>query len=160
MTASKIRSLEGMSEWRVAQARAGKTVVATNGCFDLLHAGHVTYLEAARELGDLLLVGINSDLSVRELKGPNRPVNSEGDRAVVLAALQAVDDVTVFSEVSALSLLKVAKPDIYVKGGDYNIDTINQEERRFVESYGGRVVILPLLPGRSTTGTIARMNLA
>src|SRR5216110_849402 len=105
---------------RANELRAsGKKLVATNGCFDLLHLGHVTYLESARNQGDALLIGVNSDASVRELKGPNRPVNNENDRAAVLAALEAVDGVFIFPEKRATSFLALAKPDIYVKGGDY-----------------------------------------
>ena len=137
---------------------AGKKLVVTNGCFDILHAGHVTYLAAARGLGDALLVGLNSDASVRALKkGPSRPVNPEGDRATVLAALAAVDGVCIFEEVDALRFLSEVQPDIYAKGGDYTIDTINQPERRLIEGAGGKVVILPGVPGRSTTNVLAKI---
>ena len=129
----------------------------TNGCFDILHAGHVTYLAAARALGDALLVGLNSDASVRALKGAGRPVNPEQDRATVLAALAAVDGVSLFEEMDALRLLAEVKPDIYAKGGDYTIDTINQPERQMVEGAGGKVVILPGVPGRSTTNVLAKI---
>jgi D-glycero-beta-D-manno-heptose 1-phosphate adenylyltransferase len=148
----------GLPAWREAAQAAGRRVVATNGCFDLLHLGHVTYLEAARQLGDLLLVGVNGDVSVRALKGAGRPLNAETDRALVLAALESVSAVCVFPEVDALSFLHVARPDIYVKGGDYNLETINQDERRFVEGYGGRVVVLGGVAGRSTSGLVARMG--
>jgi rfaE bifunctional protein nucleotidyltransferase chain/domain len=157
---AKILSLDALPAWRTAQRDAGRRVVATNGCFDLLHAGHVNYLEAARNLGDCLLVGLNSDASVRALKGAGRPVNSEHDRAVVLAALAAVDAVVVFPEANALDLLRRARPDIYAKGGDYTIETINQEERRFVESYGGQVAVLGGVPGKSTTAILHRMRTA
>ncbi|HEV2392497.1 MAG TPA: D-glycero-beta-D-manno-heptose 1-phosphate adenylyltransferase [Verrucomicrobiae bacterium] len=129
----------------------GKRLVVTNGCFDLLHLGHVTYLEDARKLGDALLVGLNGDASVRTLKGPGRPVNPEADRAAVVAALASVDGVFIFQEQTATAFLKQAQPDIYVKGGDYTLETINQDERRLVEAGGGKVVILPVVPGRSTT---------
>ena len=135
---------------------AGRSLVVTNGCFDILHAGHVTYLAAARREGDVLLVGLNADESVRRIKGPTRPINCEADRATVLAALAAVDAVTVFGEDDALRLLAAATPDIYVKGGDYTIDTINQPERHLVESQGGKVVILPGMEGRSTTAILER----
>ncbi|MFA6543877.1 MAG: D-glycero-beta-D-manno-heptose 1-phosphate adenylyltransferase [Limisphaerales bacterium] len=153
----KIIPLERVAVWRGQVRAAGKRLVVTNGCFDILHAGHVTYLAAARALGDVLLVGLNSDASVRQLKGAGRPVNPERDRATVLAALAAVDGVCLFEEVDALRLLAEVKPDIYAKGGDYTIDTINQPERRLVEAAGGRVVILPGVPGRSTTGVLEKI---
>ena len=135
----------------------GKTLVVTNGCFDLLHLGHVTYLQNARCLGDALLVGVNGDSSVQALKGQGRPLNGEFDRAAVVAALEAVDIVTIFPEVTATSFLALAAPDIYVKGGDYTLDTLNQDERRAVERAGGRIVIVPLIPGKSTTGLVRRL---
>jgi rfaE bifunctional protein nucleotidyltransferase chain/domain len=142
--------------WRDELGRQGKRLVVTNGCFDLLHAGHVTYLEAARDHGDALLVGINSDAAVRSLKGPGRPVNSETNRALVVAALQSVDAVCIFAEVNAVPFLRKAKPDVYVKGGDYTLETINQDERRLVESVGGKIVLLPVVPGISTTSLLAK----
>ncbi|MBG86825.1 MAG: ADP-heptose synthase [Verrucomicrobiales bacterium] len=128
----------------------------TNGCFDILHAGHVVYLDAASAEGDVLLVGLNGDASVRELKGEGRPVNPESDRATVLAGLASVGAVTVFVELDALRLLEIAKPDVYVKGGDYTLESINQPERRLVEEQGGKVVILPGVEGRSTTAILDR----
>lgn len=148
---------EALLAWREAQRTAGRRVVATNGCFDLLHVGHVTYLEAARNLGDALIVAVNSDASVRALKGPGRPLNPEGDRAAVLAALEAVSAVYVFSEPDALVFLDLVRPEVYAKGGDYTLDTINQAERRFVESYGGRVVVVGGVPGRSTSALVRRL---
>ncbi len=136
---------------------SGKRLVVTNGCFDLLHLGHVTYLETARTQGDALLVGVNSDDAVRQLKGPDRPVTPEADRAAVLAALESVDGVCIFAESTATRFLAAAQPDIYVKGGDYTLDTLNQEERRTVERAGGRIVIIPFLPGRSTTATLKKI---
>jgi len=147
-----------LPEWRKAQRAAGKRLVVTNGCFDLLHAGHVTYLEAARQQGDRLLVGLNSDESVRRLKGPDRPLNAESDRAVVVAGLESVDAVCIFPEESAARFLEMAGPDIYVKGGDYTLDTLNQEERRIVEEAGGKIVIIPMVPGKSTTGLLSRLR--
>jgi D-glycero-beta-D-manno-heptose 1-phosphate adenylyltransferase len=152
----KIIPFDGVAAWRERVRAAGKQLVVTNGCFDILHAGHVTYLAAARALGDVLLVGLNSDASVRQLKGAGRPVNSEQDRATVLAALAAVDGVCVFEEVDALHFLAEVKPDIYAKGGDYTLDTINQPERRLIEAAGGKVVILPGVPGRSTSNVLAK----
>ncbi len=133
---------------------SGKTLVVTNGCFDLLHAGHVTYLERARSLGDALLIGLNGDASVRELKGSGRPVNPELDRAIVLAALESVSGVCIFVERSANPFLAIAQPDIYVKGGDYTLETIAQDERHTVEQAGGKISFLPFVPGKSTTALL------
>jgi D-glycero-beta-D-manno-heptose 1-phosphate adenylyltransferase len=149
-----------LSTWRSALRDRGKTLVVTNGCFDLLHLGHVAYLEAARAHGDVLLVGINSDASVRALKGPERPINPESDRAAVVAALQSVDAVCIFEDRSALRFLSAARPDLWVKGGDYTLETIDQDERQAIEAVGGRVVLIPLVPGKSTTrllGMIAKL---
>lgn len=155
---SKVVRLENLAEWRREVRSSGKRLVVTNGCFDLLHLGHVTYLETARNLADLLLVGVNSDAAVRSLKGSGRPVNSEQDRALVLAALESVGAVCIFNEPQATRFLDVAEPDIYVKGGDYTLDTLNQDERRSVESAGGRIVIIPFVPGKSTTGLLERLG--
>lgn len=154
----KILSVEQLPVWREAARAAGRKVVITNGCFDLLHVGHVTYLEMARSQGDILLVGLNGDQSVRELKGPGRPLNPEWDRAVVLAALESVGAVFIFPEKRATRFLRLAQPDVYVKGGDYTIETLDQGERQAVEEGGGRIVIIPFVPGKSTTGLIQRMN--
>jgi rfaE bifunctional protein nucleotidyltransferase chain/domain len=153
----KILTWDRLAEWRAGMRASGRKLVVTNGCFDLLHRGHVTYLEAARNQGDALLVGVNADASVRELKGAGRPVNEENDRAFVLAALAAVDGVCIFPDRTALRFLTEVKPDVYVKGGDYTIDTINQEERRLVEGLGGRVVVLAGVPGKSTTGLLEKI---
>ena len=157
-SADKIISWDRLPAWRGALRAQGKKLVVTNGCFDLLHRGHVTYLEAARAQGDVLLVGVNSDASVRELKGADRPINSESDRAFVLAALQTVDAVSVFTDRTALRFLSLIQPDVYVKGGDYTIDTINQEERRLVEGAGGRVVVVAGVPGKSTTALVEKIS--
>jgi|GEM_PF-107734 len=154
----KIISLQELPAWREALREAGHRLVVTNGCFDLLHAGHVTYLEQAATLGDVLLIGCNGDESVRQLKGPSRPLNSEADRAVVLAALESVGAVAVFPEKRADNFLRLAKPDVYVKGGDYTPETLEADERAVVESGGGEVVIIPFVPGKSTTSIIERMN--
>jgi len=135
---------------------AGKTLVFTNGCFDLLHVGHVRYLRAARSLGDRLLVAINSDRTVRALKGPGRPVLSERERAEILAALEAVDYVTVFDELSPRRLITEILPDVLVKGGDYALDEIHGREE--VEASGGRVLALPFIEGASTTDIIERIK--
>ena len=134
----------------------GRRLVFTNGCFDLLHVGHVRYLAAARRLGDALLVAVNSDRSVRALKGAGRPVTSEAERAEVLAALSAVDFVTVFDEESPRALIGELSPDVLVKGGDYALDEIHGREE--VEAAGGRVVALPFVEGASTTQIIERMK--
>ncbi|MFQ5809949.1 MAG: adenylyltransferase/cytidyltransferase family protein [Armatimonadota bacterium] len=136
----------------------GKRTVLTNGCFDVLHRGHVHTLERAAEQGDFLIVAINSDESARSLKGPSRPLQVEEDRAAVLAAVGCVGAVIVFSEPDVLGLLEAVKPDCYVKGGDYTIDTINQEERRLAERIGSEVVIVPPVPGCSTTGFLERIR--
>lgn len=143
--------------WRAALRASGKRLVVTNGCFDLLHLGHVTYLETARNLGDALLIGVNGDDSVRQLKGPGRPINREGDRAAVLAALESVTGACIFADKTATRFLSAAQPDIYVKGGDYTLETLNPEERRVVEQAGGRIVIIPLVPEKSTTVLLERI---
>ncbi len=157
-SADKIISWEQLPAWRAALRAQGRKLVVTNGCFDLLHRGHVTYLEAARSQGDVLLVGVNDDASVRLIKGPHRPVNAEADRAAVLAALQSVDAVCVFTERNALRFLATVEPDVYVKGGDYTLETINQEERRLVEQLGGKIVVLPGVPGKSTTAVLDKIS--
>jgi len=131
-------------------------IVFTNGVFDILHAGHVTYLEAARAQGDVLVVGLNSDASVTRLKGPERPVNICADRALVLCALRAVDHVVVFDDDTPKRLIEALLPDVLVKGGDYTRDTIVGAE--IVETAGGRVVVIPLVEGRSTTDVINRVR--
>jgi rfaE bifunctional protein nucleotidyltransferase chain/domain len=153
----KIIAWEELPAWRTAMRATGKRLVVTNGCFDLLHVGHVTYLETAGAQGDALLVGVNSDAAVRQLKGPDRPVTPEDDRAAVLAALESVDGVCIFAEATATRFLAAARPDIYVKGGDYTLDTLNQDERRTVEQAGGKIVIIPLVPGKSTTATLKKI---
>jgi len=156
--AQKILSPASLTRWRQEIREAGQRLVVTNGCFDLLHAGHVTYLESARNQGDALLVGVNSDATVRELKGPARPVNSESDRALIIAALQSVDGVFIFNERDAVKFLQLAQPEIYVKGGDYTIDTINQDERRLVESSGGKIVLLAHVRGKSTSALLEKLS--
>ena len=134
---------------------AGARVVFTNGCFDILHAGHVRYLAAARALGDYLILGLNSDASVRRrLKGETRPVNSEADRAEVVGALASVDYVVIFGEDTAEALIDEVRPAVYVKGGDYTRETL--PESRIVEAYGGEVAFIPLVAGKSTTNIIER----
>ncbi|MEX2571616.1 MAG: D-glycero-beta-D-manno-heptose 1-phosphate adenylyltransferase [Gemmatimonadota bacterium] len=137
--------------------RTGR-VVFTNGCFDILHRGHVEYLEYARALGDFLLVGLNSDRSVRALKGAGRPINSEEDRGLVIAALASVDAVTIFDDDTPRELIRALVPDVLVKGGDYSPEQVVGGTE--VIRAGGEVIIAPLLPGRSTTGLIQRTKRA
>ena len=136
----------------------GEKLVLTNGCFDLLHLGHVRYLEAARSLGDSLVVAINGDNSVRVLKGEGRPLNRERDRAEVVAALECVDHVVIFPEVRVTRLLERVRPAIYVKGGDYTADTLDPEERAALEKTGAQIRILPFEPGYSTSELIKRLK--
>ena len=154
----KIIPWESLPEWRAAMRRAGKKLVVTNGCFDLLHVGHVTYLENARSQGDALLIGVNGDDAVRKLKGADRPVNGEEDRAAVLAALESVSGICIFREFRATRFLAAAQPDVYVKGGDYTLETLDQEERRTVEQAKGRIVIIPFVPGKSTTALLKKIS--
>jgi len=149
----KVMSWHSLAGWR---ARQSGRVVFTNGVFDLLHPGHVDVLIGARARGDVLVVGLNSDASVKRLKGPDRPVRSEGERAYVLAALEAVDAVTLFEQDTPLELVQLLQPDVIVKGGDYSPDTVVGANE--VRARGGDVVIIPLTPGHSTTSTIDRLR--
>lgn len=130
-------------------------VVFTNGCFDLVHRGHVDYLSKARDLGDILIVGLNSDASVKRLKGEKRPISNQESRAAVLAAFSFVDYVVLFDEDTPANLIHELRPDILVKGGDYNHDNVVGAD--FVESYGGKLELIPLVPGESTTNLVRRM---
>lgn len=134
----------------------GKNIVTTNGCFDIIHAGHVRYLKQARELGDILIVCLNSDDSVKRLKGPSRPLNAENDRAEVLSSLCSVDYVIIFGGDTPIKILEQIKPDIHVKGGDYTEETL--PEAKIIKEAGGRVEFIPLVEGRSTTNIIKRIN--
>jgi rfaE bifunctional protein nucleotidyltransferase chain/domain len=134
----------------------GRRLVLTNGCFDILHVGHVDYLERARALGDALVVAVNSDRSVSELKGPARPVNPEHDRARILSALRAVDYVVVFDSLRATEVIQALRPALYAKGGDYTPDSLNPEEHAALLAAGTDIRILPLVPGRSTTAILER----
>lgn len=154
----KIVPFEGLAKWRECFATGGAPLVVTNGCFDLLHLGHVTYLQEAARLGGALLVGVNGDLAVKALKGEGRPLNSEGERASVLAALEAVAHVCVFPGVRATEFLSAARPDIYVKGGDYTLETINQEERQAVERQGGKITFIPFVKGKSTSNLVEKIQ--
>jgi D-beta-D-heptose 7-phosphate kinase/D-beta-D-heptose 1-phosphate adenosyltransferase len=152
----KIRTPAAMLAERERLRAAGSRLVFTNGVFDLLHVGHVRYLTTARALGDALVVAINSDRTVRELKGPDRPVFNEAERAEILAALRMVDYVTIFDDVSPRSLIAELLPDVLVKGGDYDLTQIHGREE--VEAAGGKVISLPFVEGASTTTLIQRMK--
>jgi rfaE bifunctional protein nucleotidyltransferase chain/domain len=152
--AARIMGWDAAREWREAQRP--RTVVFTNGIFDLLHPGHVDVLTAARDEGDALIVGVNSNASTRRLKGEDRPVRNEADRAYVLAGLEAVDAVTLFDEDTPLELIRYLRPDVLVKGGDYSSETVVGADD--VLSWGGRVVIVPLTAGHSTTAIINRLR--
>lgn len=141
------------------ELRAGnRKLVFTNGCFDLLHVGHVRYLAAARALGDALLVAVNDDESVRALKGNGRPINRAADRAEVIAALESVDRVVIFPEVRATALLEKVRPAIYVKGGDYTAESLHPEERAALERIGAEIQILPFEAGYSTSGLLDKLT--
>jgi D-glycero-beta-D-manno-heptose 1-phosphate adenylyltransferase len=154
----KIIDLKELAKRSREFGAAGKKLVVTNGCFDLLHVGHVRYLQAARAFGDALAVGVNGDQSVRVLKGDRRPVNNEKDRAEVLAALGCVDFVTVFQEVRATRLLELVAPAIYVKGGDYTTATLNPEERAALEKNGAEIRIIPFEKGYSTSRLLEQIR--
>jgi rfaE bifunctional protein nucleotidyltransferase chain/domain len=155
---TKIISLDDLAKRSEELRVAGKKIVVTNGCFDLLHVGHVRYLQAARALGDVLIVGINGDQSVRALKGADRPINNENDRAEIVAALECVDLVAIFSEVRATRLLEQARPMIYAKGGDYTPATLNSEERAVLEKNGVQIQIIPFTKGYSTTALVRKLG--
>jgi len=155
MSAGKIVTAAELAGVRDTLAAQGRKLVFTNGCFDLLHVGHVRYLQAARALGDALVVAVNGDASVRALKGPTRPVNSEYDRAEVLAALGCVDYVVIFQELRMTDLYRAVRPQIYAKGGDYTPETLDKEERATIDAIGSQICILPLVPGRSTTNILS-----
>ncbi len=142
---------------KLQNVRAGKKVVFTNGCFDLLHIGHVRYLQAAKALGDILVVALNTDASVKKLKGPTRPVQVENDRAEILAALECVDFTILFGEETPERVIKLIKPDILAKGGDWKIEQIVGAP--FVQSYGGQVYSLAFIEGKSTTKLIEKSQL-
>jgi rfaE bifunctional protein nucleotidyltransferase chain/domain len=158
MHEGRVVNTEELSRLRDELDRQGRRLVVTNGCFDLLHAGHVRYLQQARALGDALAVGLNSDSSVRELKGSGRPVNSQDDRAEVLAALGCVDFVSIFEGKRATGFLRTVRPHVYAKGGDYTPDSLDPEERAALAQGGAEVRILPLVPGRSTSAVLERIG--
>ena len=152
----KVMTLEQAVEARLKLAAAGRRLAVTNGCFDLLHRGHAEYLMQARSLADRLFVLINSDASVRALKGPTRPVNMEDDRAFLLACLEFVDGVVIFRSSRCDKELAALKPDVYVKGGDYTVDSLDPDERAALLQAGSEIRFIPFVPGYSTTGTLKK----
>ena len=155
MMSGLVVSLADASALRAEAAAQGKRVVFTNGCFDLLHVGHVRYLKEARQQGDLLIVGLNDDRSTRGVKGPGRPFVVQEERAEILASLECVDYVVIFSESTAEGLVGTLKPDIYVKGGNYRIEEL--PEAKMVAQYGGRVYLTSLIPDRSTSSLVSNI---
>jgi D-glycero-beta-D-manno-heptose 1-phosphate adenylyltransferase len=153
----KIVDLEELADRCEKLRSAGKKIVATNGCFDLLHIGHTRYLQAARAFGDLLIVGLNGDGSVHKLKGAGRPITTESDRAEILAALECVDLVTIFPETRATKFIAAASPAVYVKGGDYTSETLDPEERAILKQIGTTIRLIPFETGYSTSGLIERI---
>ncbi|MEP6686027.1 MAG: adenylyltransferase/cytidyltransferase family protein [Verrucomicrobiota bacterium] len=155
---AKILSFSELTRAAAEIREAKGRLVLTNGCFDLLHVGHVRYLEQARALGDFLAVAMNGDESVRALKGAGRPLNGEADRAEVLAALECVDFVTVFPDLRATQVIKATQPAIYVKGGDYTLESLDAEEVVALKEAGAEIKTLPLVPGKSTSRLIEKMQ--
>jgi rfaE bifunctional protein nucleotidyltransferase chain/domain len=155
---NKVLSLSQATRWAANARRRGLRIVATNGCFDLLHFGHVRYLQDTRRLGDLLIIGLNGDRSVRQLKGPHRPLVPERQRAAVIAALACVDAVVIFQAKRANKFFQAVRPDIYVKGGDYRPETLDAGERAVLESVGTKIRILPFVRGFSTTDLIEKIR--
>ena len=154
----KLVDAAGLAAARDALAARGQRLVLTNGCFDLLHVGHVRYLEAARRGGDALAVAVNSDASVRALKGANRPLTSQDDRAEILAALACVDFVTIFDDERVTSLIEQVRPMVYAKGGDYQLGTLHPGERAALERCGAEIFFVPMVPGRSTTHLVEALR--
>lgn len=156
--AANILTLDDALRWRRAMAEQGYKVAITNGCFDLLHRGHAVYLDAAREEADFLLVLVNSDASVRALKGPTRPLQCEDDRAFLLCSLKAVDKCVIFDSPRCDRELEALAPDVYVKGGDYTEDSLDPGERAALKKSGSRIVFISFVPGHSSTGIIRKMQ--
>jgi len=155
---SKIHSVEALRAILADLQAGGRRVVFTNGCFDLLHRGHAEYLAQARGCADALLVAVNSDASVRALKGPERPIVSEADRAYLLASLEAVDAVVIFSDTRPLEVFPAVVPDVYVKGGDYTEERLDRDEHAILKGLGCEFRFVPFVQGFSTTGTISRLR--
>jgi D-beta-D-heptose 7-phosphate kinase/D-beta-D-heptose 1-phosphate adenosyltransferase len=155
-TAGKLRPIDSLLEELSRHRKRKEVIVFTNGCFDIVHKGHIELLKLCRQQGDIVVVGLNSDSSVRAIKGPERPINNQHDRAAVLAAMESVDYVTIFEEPSVLNLVKTVKPDVLVKGADWGRNGV--VGREFVESYGGKVVLAPIVEGKSSTATIEKIK--
>jgi len=156
MSLEKLKTPENLAAIRDEMQAQGRKLVFTNGVFDLLHVGHVRYLQQARRLGDALAVAVNGDASVRALKGDTRPINPEQDRAEVLAALECVTYVTIFPDVRVTGVLAVVRPQVYAKGGDYTVESLDPGERQALEAAGSEICILALVPGKSTTAIIRK----
>jgi D-glycero-beta-D-manno-heptose 1-phosphate adenylyltransferase len=154
MISEKIKSLSDLKN--ILKKDPQKKVVFTNGCFDILHCGHVTYLEQAKALGDILVVGLNADSSVKKLKGESRPINSESDRAIVLAALESTNYICIFSEDTPMSIIQSLRPDIHVKGGDYKAEDL--PEYPILKAYGAEVCILSFVPGKSSSSIMEKIK--
>ncbi len=155
--ATRVFDFPDLLAFRAEAARDGRRVVLTNGCFDLLHRGHLTYLQASAELGDVLIVAVNSDASVRVLKGPDRPLNSEADRAHALACLRCVDAVFVFPGPRLAEEIAALKADLYTKAGDYTFETIDRSERAALLAAGTEIRFLPFVAGHSTTASLRKL---
>lgn len=158
MIVAKLKTAGELAVLRAQMQARGQKLVLTNGCFDLLHAGHVRYLQAARAMGEALVVALNGDDSVRVLKGPKRPINEERDRAEVLAGLACVDFVTIFQAPRVTEVIAKVRPHVYAKGGDYTVETLDAEEREALQKAGTEIRILPLVPGKSTSAMVQRMK--
>ena len=154
----KIISQATLATWRAKTKLQGKKVCATNGCFDLLHAGHIKYLYDSSKYGDIFIIGCNGDASVRQLKGKDRPIQTEKDRALILSALECVNFVSIFEEKEAVNFLQVAQPDFYIKGGDYTLDSMDSQEKEAVTTYGGKIVLAPMLQGKSSSSIISKIR--
>ena len=157
MFSGRILTLQEAPAFRAKLRKEGRTVVATNGCFDLLHVGHLRYLTEARAFGDFLWVGLNGDASVGELKGPGRPLVPEADRAELLAAWRMVDAVTIFPDVRATAFLRAVQPEVYAKSGDYTVASLNAEEAEALRECGALIEIVPLVKGKSTTNLVEKI---
>lgn len=155
MSKEKIKTIDELKEIVKKLKSENKKIVTTNGIFDIIHIGHIRYLQQAKKLGDILIVAVNSDSSTKKIKGPFRPLNNENDRAEALAALECVDYVTIFSDENPIKILEIIKPQVHVKGGDYNIDKIIEKDA--VEKNNGKVVLIPEVKGYSTTEFIKRI---
>ncbi|MCD6093710.1 MAG: D-glycero-beta-D-manno-heptose 1-phosphate adenylyltransferase [Candidatus Omnitrophica bacterium] len=156
MSNKKIKEIEELKEIVEELKREGKKIVFTNGCFDILHIGHINYLREAKNKGDALIIGLNNDASVKKIKGQGRPIIPQNERAEILAALEFVDFVTIFEEETPLNLIKEIKPDVLVKGGDWKKEEVVGSD--FVESYGGKTVLIPLVEGKSTSLIIEKIG--